>query len=373
MPIVTVQELVESGVHFGHQTKLWNPKMRPFIYTKRNLIHIIDLKETIRGLLRARHFLFRLAACGAQILYVGTKKQLKELVAAEAQRAGMPVVTERWVGGTLTNYHTIRSRLDRLVLLEQMDADGSMDRLSKKAQSRLRREIRKIRRNLEGIRNLEGLPGAVIVIDPKREDIAVKEAIKMNVPVVAILDTDCDPELIDIPIPGNDDALRSVQALLTKLTDAILEGRRNMDQEAIQFRSEIPQVTGREDRRDRRFGRGGRPAATGRFADRRGGKADSVSFGGRTDEELLASAGAPAKEVAAPSDGSAGEPGAAETPPAAGPAAQPAPEPESGAGSQSAPQESPGAGGEPGAADQAKPDTGAAPAEESGDGDEARA
>ncbi len=318
MAIVSVKELVESGVHFGHQARMWNPKMEPFIFDKRNLIHIIDLKETIRGLLRARHFLFRLAACGAQILFVGTKKQLKELVASEAHRCEMPFVTERWIGGTLTNYHTIRSRLDRLLELEASEADGSMDRLSKKAQSRLRREIRKIRRNLDGIRELKGLPGAVVVIDPKREDIAVREAIKMNVPVVAILDTDCDPDPIDIPIPGNDDALRSVQSLLTRLSDAVIEGRKNMDQEAMQFRSEIPTLTGREERtRDRRRGgRSDRPAASGRFADRRSGKADSVSFGRAEEEEILESPKPPSTGETG-TDGTSPEPAAApEAPPA---------------------------------------------------------
>ena len=303
MAIVSVQELVDSGVHFGHQASRWNPRMRPYIFGKRNLIHVIDLKETLRGLLKARHFLRRLASAGAPILFVGTKRQIKDVVASEAERAGMPVVTERWLGGTLTNYHTIRSRLDRLEELEKLERDGTMEKYSKKLQSRLRRVMRKITRNLSGIRNLGGLPGAVIIVDPRREDIAVKEAAKMNVPIVSILDTDCDPTLIDIPIPGNDDALRSVQILLSRLVDGILEGKQNLDVDAALFSTEVPEIRGREDRDvqrqgaargqgagrgDRRPQRGGgrQPArvAGGRFADR-SSKVETVSFGRQTQEE----------------------------------------------------------------------------------------
>ena len=312
MAIVTVKELIESGVHFGHQASMWNPKMRQYIHGKKNLIHVIDLKQTIRGLLQARHFLYRLAQQGAQILFVGTKRQIKEVVAGEAERVSMPRVIERWIGGTLTNYHTIRSRLDRLDELEKLEADGSMDKFSKKAQSMMRREMRKIRRNLAGVRNLEGLPGAMVVVDPKHEDIAVKEAAKMNVPVVAILDTDCDPELIDIAIPGNDDALRSVQLLLKALVDSVVEGRQNMVAEAQRFRSVVPEIRGREERP--RFGGGGPRGggggprggegdrqAGGRFSDKRGGTAESVSFGRQDEAEIPAEGGgdapAPAPEA----------------------------------------------------------------------------
>ncbi len=245
MAVVTAKQLIESGVHFGHQASLWNPKMGRYIHGKKNLIHVIDVRQTVRGLLRARHFLFRLAAGGAQILFVGTKRQIKDVTAGEAERVGMPVVTERWIGGTLTNYHTIRSRLDRLDELERLEADGTLAKYSKKRQSMLRREMRKIRRNLGGVRTLEGLPGAMVVIDPRHEDIAVKEAAKMNVPVIGILDTDCDPDLIDIPIPGNDDALRSVQLLLGSLVDAVVDGRQNMDA-GMQLRTAVPEIRGRD-------------------------------------------------------------------------------------------------------------------------------
>ncbi|MCB9881638.1 MAG: 30S ribosomal protein S2 [Planctomycetes bacterium] len=302
MARVTVNELIESGVHFGHQASQWNPKMKGFIHGKKNQIHVIDLKETIKGLLRARHFVGRLAAAGAQVLFVGTKRQLKEVVGSEAARVGMPVVTERWIGGTLTNYHTIRSRLDRLEELEKLETDGLLDKYSKKAQSTMRREMRKIRRNLGGVRNLEGLPGCMVVVDPKHEDIAVKEAAKMNVPVVAILDTDCDPDLIDIPIPGNDDALRSVALLLHQIVDAAVDGRANMVSEDQRFRAVVPEIRGREEQRQqqRRGGGGGAPgggprgggggrSASGRFADAQGGgPASSVSFGRQTEEELAA-------------------------------------------------------------------------------------
>ena len=302
MAIISIEELVEAGVHFGHQSRLWNPKMKPFIFAKKNLIHIIDLKQTIRGFLRARHFLGRLASSGAQIMVVGTKKQLRELVASEAKRADQPFVIERWIGGTLTNFNTIRKRLDHLIHLEELEENGQMERFSKKQQSRLRREMRKIRRNLDGIRNLKGLPGCVLVIDPKREEIAVKEAAKMNVPVVAILDTDCDPKMVDIPIPANDDALRSVQVLLSKLRDAVITGKANMGENAPRFRSEIPELSGRSPRRGG-GGRGG--AGGGRYPSRpTGGRANTVSFGRPTDEEeskAKAAKAADASKAAAPS------------------------------------------------------------------------
>ena len=257
MPIVTVQQLVDRGVHFGHQASHWNPKMRPYIHGKRNLIHVIDLRETIKGLLRARNFLMRMASKKAQILFVGTKRQIKDIVASEAERCGMPVVTERWIGGTLTNYNTIRRRLERLEELERLETEGTMEKFSKKIQSRMRREMRKIRRNLGGLRELAGMPGAVVIIDPKREDIAVLEAAKTNVPIIAILDTDCDPDMIDIPVPGNDDALRSVEILLSKLVDAVIEGKAN-PADGDFFNSEIPELRGREEQpRGGPRGRGG--------------------------------------------------------------------------------------------------------------------
>ncbi len=224
-PIVTLSELIEAGVHFGHRVSRWNPKMEPFIFGKRNLIHLIDLRQTIRGLLRAVHFLEKLASQGGEVVFVGTKRQAKPLVASEAQRTGMHYVNERWLGGTLTNFQTIMSRLKRLEELEALETTGAIDQYSKKMVSSLRREKRKILRNLEGIRNMKRRPDAVIVVDPRHEHICVKEAKKLGIPVVAILDTDCDPDMVDIPIPGNDDAFRSVSVILKRLADAIERGR----------------------------------------------------------------------------------------------------------------------------------------------------
>jgi len=198
--------------------------MKPYIFGKRNLIHVIDIKETIRGLLLAKRFLSRVVAGGKDILYVGTKRQARRSLEENAQRVGMHWVSDRWLGGTLTNFREIRKRVGRLDELEHMETEGLLDAYSKKEGAALRREMRKIRRNLGGIRKMEKLPGALLVIDQKREIIAVREARKMSIPVVCLLDTDSDPDLIDIPIPGNDDAMRGIALVLTKLTDAVAEG-----------------------------------------------------------------------------------------------------------------------------------------------------
>jgi small subunit ribosomal protein S2 len=317
VPLVTAQELIDAGVHYGHQASRWNPKMKPYIHGKRHKIHVLNLEETIKGLYQASHFLRRLASTGAQVLFLGTKRQIRAVVEQEAKKCGMPAITERWIGGTLTNFAIVRERLQRLLELEQMEADGSLDKYKKKAQATMRREIRRIRRNLEGVRDLYGLPGAIVVVDPRREEIAVKEAAKMNVPVICILDTDCDPDLADIVIPANDDAMSSVQLVMQKLSEAVIEGRKDVDEgtlkEAQRQAADDPrnrQVQGR--RQDspqgqrggggdrgpggpRRGGPGGprrgggdggrRPSpgpgrqATGRFADRLGGHADSISIG----------------------------------------------------------------------------------------------
>jgi len=226
LAIIDVKELIDAGVHFGHRASRWHPKMKPFIFGKRNLIHIIDLRETLKGLVRASNFLVRLAATGKDVVFIGTKRQAKALVIREAQRCDMHYVSERWLGGTLTNYHTIRDRLKRLEELDAMETDGTLETLSKKRLSALRRERRKISRNLEGIRNMKQLPGCLMVVDIKREYIAVKEARKMGIPVVALVDTDCDPSDVDIPIPGNDDAYRSIQAILKIVSDSVILGRR---------------------------------------------------------------------------------------------------------------------------------------------------
>ncbi|MHC4858858.1 MAG: 30S ribosomal protein S2 [Planctomycetota bacterium] len=224
MAIASVKELLESGVHFGHRVSRWNPKMEPFIFGKRNLIHIIDLKETLKGLIRAHNFLLRLCAESREVLLVGTKRQAKAVVEAEAKRCSMPYVTERWLGGTLTNFETITRRLERLEELEGMEATAQTALLSKKELSRFMREKRKLLRNLEGIRTMKRLPGAVLIVDPRREHIALKEASKLGIPSICLIDTDSDPELVDIPIPGNDDAMRSIQVILKRLTDAVVAG-----------------------------------------------------------------------------------------------------------------------------------------------------
>jgi len=224
METLTVQQLIDGGVHFGCRVSRWNPKMAPYIHGRRSLIHVIELRETLKGLIRAQNFLYHVVADGSQILWVGTKRQIKGVIAEAGERTGMPVVTERWIGGTLTNFSVIRSRLRRLEELETMEEDGSLNQYSKKVIASLRRERRKITRNLAGIREMTSIPGAVVIVDPSREDNAVREARKMGLVVIGILDTDCDPEGIDIVIPGNDDSLRSVRLLVETLVKAVEEG-----------------------------------------------------------------------------------------------------------------------------------------------------
>ena len=225
MAEIVVKDFLESGVHFGHRASRWNPKMRPYIYARRNQIHIIDLKETLRGLLRAKKYLSKVISQGSLVLFVGTKRQAAEPVQAAARKCGMPFVNERWLGGTLTNFRTIRSRLKRLEELESLEKTGAMAAFSKKRQSTLIRERKKIFTNLDGIRDMNRLPEALIVIDPRRESIAVKEARLLGVKVVALIDTDSDPDLVDLPIPGNDDSIRSIALMLQHLADAVLEGK----------------------------------------------------------------------------------------------------------------------------------------------------
>ncbi|GAB6166828.1 30S ribosomal protein S2 [Thermostilla marina] len=225
MATVLVKDLIEAGVHFGHRCSYWNPKMRPYIYGRRNDIHIIDVRETLRGLLRARRFLQQVARQGGLILFVGTKRQASEIVAAEATRCGMPYVNDRWLGGTLTNFRTISSRVSRLEELEALRASEAINTYSKKMQSALNREYRKIYRNLNGIRTMDRLPAALVVIDPRKERNAVREARKMKIPTVGLIDTDCDPDDVDLPIPGNDDSMRSIELVLKLLADAVLAGR----------------------------------------------------------------------------------------------------------------------------------------------------
>ncbi len=225
MPSTLVEKLVESGVHFGHRSSRWNPKMRPYIYARRNKIHIIDVRETIRGLLRAKKYLADVSSRGSLALIVGTKRQAGETVQKSAERCGMPYVNDRWLGGTLTNFRTIRSRLTRLEELEKIRESEEINSYSKKMQSSLNREYRKMFRNLNGMRTMNRLPECMIIIDPKKEKNAVKEARKLGIATVALIDTDCDPDVVDLPIPGNDDSMRSIDLILSILADAIAEGK----------------------------------------------------------------------------------------------------------------------------------------------------
>jgi small subunit ribosomal protein S2 len=253
---LVVKDFIDAGVHYGHRASRWNPKMKPYIYGKRNLIHIIDLKETVRGLLRAIKFFNRVAGSGGLILFVGTKRQAADTIIEQCNRSGMPYVTERWLGGTLTNFRTIRSRLQRLEELEAtLDGEQALS-YSKKMISTLNRERRKIERNLSGIRHMNRLPEALLVVDPRREHIAVAEARKLGIKVVALLDTDCDPDLIDLPIPGNDDSMRSIELVVNRLTDAILEGKAAAPPEPEPAAAAPPARGDRERERDRRPGLG---------------------------------------------------------------------------------------------------------------------
>ncbi len=222
---ISARELLASGVHYGHRVSKWNPKMRPYIHAKKSLIHIIDVRETIKGLVKAWHFLEKLAARGEFILFVGTKRQAGAVIKAEALRCGMAYVSERWLGGTLTNYDTIRSRLNRLKEIEQWEKDGTIYRYSKKEQSSIMREKRKLLRNLDGLRTMDRLPTCLVLVDPKHEAIAVAEAHKIGAYTVALIDSDGDPDEIDIAIPGNDDSMKVVTIIVNKLADAVLEGK----------------------------------------------------------------------------------------------------------------------------------------------------
>jgi len=222
---ISARELLTSGVHYGHKVSRWNPKMRPYIHAKKSLIHIIDVRETIKGLVRAWHFLQKLAARGELILFVGTKRQASVVVKTKASRCGMAYVSERWLGGTLTNYDTIRNRLNRLKEIEQWEVDGTIKRYSKKEQSAINREKRKLLRNLDGLRSMDRLPTCLVIVDPQHEAIAVAEAKKIGACTVALIDSDGDPDKIDIAIPGNDYSMKVVQIIVNKLADAIIEGK----------------------------------------------------------------------------------------------------------------------------------------------------
>jgi small subunit ribosomal protein S2 len=228
---VALQELLEAGVHFGHQTKRWNPKMKPFIFTSRNGIYIIDLQKTVNSLEKACQKIKELMENGKDILFVGTKKQAKEVIKEEALRCGMPYVTERWLGGMMTNFQTIRRNIKRLKDLERMKEDGTFDKLTKKEASGLQREIEKLENVLGGIKNVVKLPGAIFVVDSKKERIAVAEANKLKIPVIAIIDTNSDPDVIDYPIAGNDDAVKSIKIITHEIINAVLESQHKLLEE----------------------------------------------------------------------------------------------------------------------------------------------
>jgi small subunit ribosomal protein S2 len=226
--VVTMKELLEAGVHFGHQVKRWNPKMKKYIFGERNGIYIIDLQKTLRGLEDACRFVRDTAASGAPILFVGTKKQAQDAIQEEAQRAGAFYVNQRWLGGMLTNFSTIKKSIERLKSIEKMKEDGTYEALSKKEVAILEKERTKLERNLSGIKDMSDLPGATFVIDPKKERIAIAEARKLSVPVVAVVDTNCDPDEVDYVIPGNDDAIRAIKLIASKMADSVIDGRAAM-------------------------------------------------------------------------------------------------------------------------------------------------
>ena len=232
MAVISMKQLLEAGVHFGHQTRRWNPKMAQYIFTERNGIYIIDLQKTVRKLEEAYNFVRDLSTEGKSVLFVGTKKQAQESIREEAKRCGMFYVNNRWLGGTLTNFRTIRTRIDRLNAIDAMERNGQFDVLPKKEVIKLCAEREKLQKNLGGIREMRKLPGALFIVDPRKERIAVAEARALGIPIVAIVDTNCDPDEIDYVIPGNDDAIRAVKLIAGKLADAVLEGKQGEQTDA---------------------------------------------------------------------------------------------------------------------------------------------
>ena len=288
MASALVREMLDVGIHFGHHASRWNPKMKPYIYGKKNSIHIVDIRETLRGLLRAQTFVTKLVASGEDIVIVGTKRQAREAVKNHALRCGMHSVTERWLGGTLTNFRTIRSRLERMQELENLVASPAWETgYSKKMKSMLMRELEKIQKNLSGIRNMNRLPAAMVVIDVKREANAVREAQAVGIPTICLIDTDSDPDMASIPIPGNDDAMRCIELVVSRLADAVEEGRR--------ARPAMKPDDGRGGDRDDRGDRdGGRGDGGGRRRFRRGDLGGGEGGGTPAPAPVVDAAPAPA-------------------------------------------------------------------------------
>lgn len=268
MAAISMKQLLEAGVHFGHQTRRWNPKMAKYIFTERNGIYIIDLQKTVRKVDEAYNFMRDSAMEGKNVLFVGTKKQAQESIESEAQRCNMFYVSNRWLGGMLTNFGTIRKRVDRLNEIDEMEKNGQFDVLPKKEVIKLQHEREKLENNLGGIRNMKSLPGLLFVVDPKKEHLAIDEARKLGIPIVAITDTNCDPDLIDYPIPGNDDAIRAVKLISSKMADAVLEGREGYQEvaeeivEVVEEAKEDKRRTPRRDRNEQRAPRAPRKPRT---------------------------------------------------------------------------------------------------------------
>ncbi|MDQ0507801.1 Vegetative protein 209 [Aedoeadaptatus ivorii] len=238
MSVISMKSLLEAGVHFGHQTRRWNPKMKKYIFTERNGIYIIDLQKTVRKVEEAYDFVREVAQNGGQILFVGTKKQAQDAIEKEAKKCGMHYINQRWLGGLLTNYQTINKRIQRLKELEEMETDGRFDVLPKKEVIGLRHDRERLEKFLGGIKNMNGLPDVMYVVDPKKENIAVQEAQKLGIPIVGILDTNCDPDELDYPIPGNDDAIRAVKLITETISNAVIEGRQGAQEEAEEVQVE---------------------------------------------------------------------------------------------------------------------------------------
>lgn len=244
MSVISMKQLLEAGVHFGHQTRRWNPKMAPYIYTERNGIYIIDLQKTVKKIDEAYNFMMKAAATGKPILFVGTKKQAHAAIREEAERCGMYFVNERWLGGMLTNYKTISTRIKKLNDIKAMEEDGTFDALTKKEVLKLRALEEKLEKFLGGIKDMKGMPAAMFVVDPKKEKIAVREAAILGIPVIGIVDTNCDPDDVDFVIPANDDAIRAVRLITSKMADAVIEGRQGESMaEAVESENDDDQET----------------------------------------------------------------------------------------------------------------------------------
>jgi small subunit ribosomal protein S2 len=276
---ITMRQLLEAGVHFGHQTKRWNPKMKPYIFGARNGIYIIDLQKTVAMARAAFRFVGDVTSRGGSVLFVGTKKQAQDVVQEEARRSSQFFVTSRWLGGTLTNFKTIKQGIDRLKAIEKMAEDGTYDRLPKKEVANLERERTKLEKNLGGVKELSRLPGCIYVIDPKKEQIAVHEASRLGIPVIGLVDTNCDPEGIDFVIPGNDDAIRSIKLFTSKIAEACIEGA---------ARYKASGAAERDEAEERRKAEG--PGERRRFVKERPGKGPVVEIKSQPSVEVIASA-----------------------------------------------------------------------------------